>query len=325
MQGIRDRKGQYQFMSAATAATLCNRLAMAMRLYGWNPRVEFAMHGEPSVHPDFVGMVRRFGELRPRELIVVSNGTGFVKDPVRLVRELVAAGVTSICLDEYEGCDYVPRMLARYVGDVPVPVYQFDGEAPTKFRGAARGEPYIVVKRDVSHLTTPFDKANTHCGAGGPPAARNPALHKRCAKPFREMSIRWDGNVSHCCNDFRGVYKVGNIADYPTLDELWQHERFEAARRMLYHGNRDFVPCNWCDALSPRVGLLPDKYGKETMPEPDADTYQVLAEAIDGDPYTTPVLRGWEVGEGAEPCLPPALIELGTDLLRRQPIDGDRG
>jgi radical SAM protein with 4Fe4S-binding SPASM domain len=173
------------------------------------------------------------------------------------------------------------------------------------------------VKADVTHLTTAYDKVNTHCGGGGPPAAVNPALHKRCAKPFRELSIRWDGNVAVCCNDFRGIYKIGNVRDYPDLDALWQHERFAAARQMLYHESRDFMPCVWCDAVSPRVGLLPDKHGKQQMARPDENTLRILDEAVEGDPYTPPVLRGWELGEGGA-CLPP-LLELG--VLQRQALD----
>lgn len=331
VQGIRTSRGQYQFMTASIADAIVERLSYSMRHHGWNPRIEFAMHGEPSVHPDFVEMVARFGQLNPRELIVVSNGTGFIKDPVRTVKALIEVGVTSICLDQYDGCDYVPRFLKNYQGEnLPAPVYEFGHERGNrqgeKFRGP-REVPCIVVKNDVSHLVTPYDKVNTHCGAGGPAAwegGGNPAMHKRCAKPFRELSIRWDGNVSHCCNDFRGVYKVTNVQDQPHLDALWHHERFEAARRMLYHADRDFVPCQWCDAISPRVGLLPDKYGKETVPLPDAHTLTIIDEAIAGDPYTVPVLRGWESQGRVEMCVGPdtlQMVELGVLVPGVQPHD----
>jgi MoaA/NifB/PqqE/SkfB family radical SAM enzyme len=315
VQGIRDRKGDYRFMAVETAVALRNRLGHAMRHDGWNPRLEFAMHGEPTVHPEFVRLARLFGSLNPRELIVVSNGTGFVKDPNAFVAALVDAGITSVCMDQYEGCDFVPRFLARYTG--PVPVYDYTGPNAEKFRSNQDLKPpFIVVKEDVLHLTKPWDKVNTHCGGGGPVPDPNPALHKRCAKPFRELSVRWDGNVALCCNDFRGVYKVANVRDHATLEELWQHPAFEAARRMLVHADRGFAPCQWCDALSPRVGLLPDKYGKEALPPPDGKTLQVLQAASAGRPYTTPVLRGWEARGDA--CLPP-LVELG--VLRHQPLD----
>lgn len=314
VQGIREGRGGYKFMTHNTVEAIVSRLGADMRNNGWNPRIEFAMHGEPTMNPNTVALVRKFGELKPRELIVVSNGTGFVKDPTGYTAALVDAGVTSICLDEYDGCDFVAKFRDGYSG--PTPVYVFT--QGHKFRGTPKS-PCVVIKSDVSGLTTPYDKLNTHCGGGGPPGETNSAIDKRCAKPFRELSIRWDGNVSFCCNDFRGVYKVANVREFDSLDELWHHERFEASRQMLYAGDRRFMPCMWCDAISPRVGLLPDKYGKDEVRPPSAATARIIGEALAGVPYTVPVLRSWETGDG-EPCLPPeALQQLG--VLKRQPID----
>jgi len=281
--------------------TLERALRIDMHERKWNPRLELAVHGEPTMHPELVAMVGKLGSLKPRELILVTNGTGLCANPNKTIPQLVQAGITSICMDEYDGCDYVAKFKKRYTG--PVPVHSFTGDEPTKFRSGKPKAPYIVIKNDVSHLTTPYDKTNTHCGGGGAPQSTNPAIAKRCAKPFRELTIRWDGNVSLCCNDFRGLYKVANIADHDTLDGVWQHERFDAARRMLYDGDRDFAPCSWCDALSPRVGLLPDKYGKQTMPKPTEHTTAVLAGAVAGPAYTLPVLRGWEQDPDTT-CLP---------------------
>ena len=52
------------------------------------------------------------------------------------------------------------------------------------------------------------------------------------------------------------------------IDDIWQDKKFKAARILLYAGKRNFTPCLGCNALSHRVGLLPDQLGKETMPEP---------------------------------------------------------
>jgi len=108
---------------------------------------------------------------------------------------------------------------------------------------------------------------------------------KRCAKPFRELSVRWDGNVALCCDDWPGDYKIGNIHDMP-LDELWNHPRFMAARRKLYHGLRDFGPCNGCNVKSYRTGLLPDKKGKKKLKTPGPDDLAQIKEALAGEPYT---------------------------------------
>ena len=132
---------------------------------------------------------------------------------------------------------------------------------------------------------------NNHAGSGSPPNQNKQG--KRCAKPFRELSVRWDGNVAICCNDWRGLYKCGNVVK-DGLNAVWQSKAMGAARVKLYQGQRDFGPCNGCDAHSYRVGLLPDKYGKDSLPLPDSTTLADIDDALRGDPYTQPVLRPWE-------------------------------
>ena len=300
VQGIRDGAGNYKLMSVSMLLSFRRRLRRDMARNHWNPRIELAVHGEPTVHPQLVEMVTALSLLQPRELILVSNGMGLCRNPSRSINALVKAGITSFCIDEYEGCSFVPKLRRRYQG--PVPIFDYTGEQGQKFRSSRRKPPFIVIKTRVDQLNGPFDKLNTHCGCGCVPPQPNPAIGKRCAKVFRELTVRWDGNVSLCCNDFRGIYKVGNIRDYSTLDALWQSEVFDATRRMLYAGDRNFVPCKWCDAISPRVGLLPDKYGKRSISPPDSRTARLLAKAIAGKPYTAPVLREWET-KGSR-CLP---------------------
>ena len=67
-----------------------------------------------------------------------------------------------------------------------------------------------------------------------------------------------------------------------------------AARVKLYHGQRDFGPCNGCDARSYRTGLLPDKFGKVSLPLPTKEVEEDLKAALSAGPYTQPVKRPWE-------------------------------
>jgi hypothetical protein len=39
--------------------------------------------------------------------------------------------------------------------------------------------------------------------------------------------------------------------------------------------------------------LLPDKYGKESLPIPDAQTMADIAKAIEGEPYTEARVTDW--------------------------------
>ena len=151
---------------------------------------------------------------------------------------------------------------------------------------------FVVFIEDISKATTGNHRVLVnHCGCAAP--GTKEAIKKRCARPFREMAIRWDGNVALCCNDFRGVYKCGNLLDQ-SFEALWNNPFFDSARKLLMH-RRSFYPCSICNAISWRVGLLPDKLGKLIMPNPSSLDYGIVEEALVGGPYTKPVLRPWEI------------------------------
>lgn len=94
--------------------------------------------------------------------------------------------------------------------------------------------------------------------------------------------------------DWRGVYKCGNVVT-DGLGAVWNGRAMGAARQALYHGRRDLLrPCDGCDALSYRVGLLPDKAGRASLPRPGAGALRGIAAATAGPPLTAPVARPWE-------------------------------
>lgn len=111
------------------------------------------------------------------------------------------------------------------------------------------------------------------------------------------MVFRWDGWVSICCQDFRGQFlPIINCMDesVQTFDDIWRHERFEAARRILYHDKRAFFPCNICNLMPMREGLLPDHLGKEDLEEPTRADYKLMKRAVKDGPLTEIRLREWE-------------------------------
>lgn len=306
LQGIREKAGgPYKCLSTGHARVI----AMSMHNAGWTSRVEFAMHGEPTMNPHFVEIVSIFRERLPNnQLMMTSNGGGLLRDPVGLTTALFEAGLNVLALDDYQTVKIVPKIRDKirpykYVGSTEPKMefsyiaqmydYPKDGLDITPHRRWPKGTKVVIFVEDIEKATKGGHSVlNNHCGAGAPP--NDDGAGKRCAKPFRELSVRWDGSVACCCNDWRGVYKIGNVTKNP-IDKLWQNERMRALRRKLYHGQRDFGACKGCDATSYRVGLLPDKLGKVKLPKPNADDLRAIAQATAGRPYTKPVNRPWEV------------------------------
>lgn len=289
LNGIRGKENNFKFMTRGAATQLIDRLLEEE----WVPRIEFAMHGEPSANHDMIDIVRDFRERLPKQthLMMTSNGYGFLKDPTRLIDEALLH-LNVLALDWYQNVMIVPKILEHYQGIHTVLRYPQNKAANPHKRSKPHTRRLVIIQDIAEAEKGVHATLNNHAGCGSP--KNENAQGKRCAKPFRELSIRWDGSVAVCCNDWRGEYHCGDIWQN-SLAEIWHGPAMVAARRKLYQGQRDFGPCQGCDALSYRPGLLPDQRGKATMAPPTAADQQTVAKALQGDPLTLPVLRPWEV------------------------------
>jgi len=283
--GYQKKKRGTDLMSIETARSI----AAQMIQWDWNPRIEFAMHGEPTMHPALDVLIATFREALPRGYIMVtSNGGGLLGgDVAGKVLGLFEAGLNTLALDNYESVSIVPKILEKLGDEFPVPIkhYPLDKTASPHTR---HRKQLISVVQDISVADDgTHSHLNNHAGSAFPKNYEHNSA--RCAKPFREMSIRWDGSVAICCNDWPGYYHCGNVVT-DGLDKVWNGPAFAAARKVLYHGKRGMIkPCNGCDALSYRVGLLPDKLGRESLPTPDATTKRAIELAQAKGPFTVPV------------------------------------
>lgn len=295
--GYQKMKRGADLMTVETAVSLAHQVRDA----GWNPRIEFAMHGEPTLHPDRALIVDAFRRALPKSYIMMtSNGGGLLKDTEAAVDALFNAGLNTLALDNYQTVSIVPKIVERLCGmsveelHTNAPLHAPDGTVIRVYPQDPEGNPHtrhkgrlLSIVRDISVATDgTHAKLNNHAGSAAP--LNDEGAGKRCAKPFRELSVRWDGNVAICCNDWPGTYRCGNVVTDGLL-AVWHSDAMEAARSMLYAGRREMVPCLGCDATSYRVGLLPDKLGKETVAAPTRETFAQIEKALADGPYTSAV------------------------------------
>jgi radical SAM protein with 4Fe4S-binding SPASM domain len=301
LQGIRTLKEKdFKFMQLETAKDIARQI----RDLEWNPRIEFAMHGEPTMNPDYIKIVKAFRKRLPRHhIMMTSNGGGLLRPPgvVESLEQLFDAGLNVFAFDAYEyvkiheKVDQALRVDYEILKTKPFDVHRYPDESEFSPHNRYGHTARIFIRiKDISVAEKgTHSNLNNHCGAGGP-ALKEPLI-ARCAKPFRELSIRWNGDVAICCNDWRGVYKIGNVIT-DGLEKVWHHERFNAARRFLMQGDRGSVdPCRVCDAKSYRVGLLPDKKGRLKLRAPNDKDRALVKEATRGKALTAAVIRPWEI------------------------------
>jgi len=305
LNGIRGKENNYKMMTAETVESV----ALQMKALGWNSRLEIALHGEPTMNPDFLKLIAIFRWHLPKAYILLESNGGGIMGPTstETVQEMFGAGLSTLVLDEYQTIKLVPKIMEKIkqeqgYGFLETGEKLFDGSVTFYDYPSCGniGNPHqrntnkrLIWIRPIDLNTSGTHSAlSNHAGAGSPRNDR--AAGKRCAKPFRELSVRWDGNVAICCNDWRGEYPVGNINGIG-LDAIWHSDEMYAARRKLYHGERDFGACDGCDNISVRPGILPDHLGKEELPEPSEADLVLIAETLKKGPLTTPVLRPWEI------------------------------
>jgi radical SAM protein with 4Fe4S-binding SPASM domain len=273
----------YLFMTLETAERIASEIARA----GWIPRIEFAMHGEPTMSKQLPAILAIFRKHNPKaSLMVTCNGGGLTTGTFEKIQAMFDAGLNSLVFDDYKHADFVPK-IRPFLALLDMPVYEYplqkdEANPHQKFNGRR-----VIIIQDISINTTGSHQLSNQGGSSG---SHKENIQRRCAKPFRELSFRWDGNVALCCDDWPGKYKIGNIHDMP-LEELWNHPRFDAARRRLYQKDRSFGPCNGCTVKTPRDGILPDKQGVDEMPLPDAESHKHLVDAMRGQPFTPLIKR----------------------------------
>lgn|SRR5574337_923430 len=284
INGIREAPGNFKYMEISTLEKLCRDIKQA----GWNPRIELAMFGEPSMHPELLLCIATIKKTLPKQqLMLTSNGTGFAKR-VKIV-DAFKAGLDILALDDYYGANIVSKVVENN-SEIIFEQYPLNKEANPHRRRKAKELPTAIIISDLSTNTKgTHAKLYNHTGIGMPP---EPNFRGRCANPFRELSVRYDGLVNICCQDVRGEFPIGNI-NTMFINDIWQHERFMLARRMLLQKDRLVRPCQGCNWTGKRVGLLPDKFGKVKLPPLTEEEVAKLKTMPITASYPV-VLRKWE-------------------------------
>ena len=290
---IQAKQGRdYKFMEKSTLEHAVKQI----KDLGWNCRVGFAMRGEPTAHPDFIGMIAITRQHLPKaHITMLTNAGGLIKKPgpVTNVMGLFDAGLSVLGLDDYEGVGWVPKVLEGLAEQGPLKSGHMHklGFKFYKYPQDIAGNPHVrrprgsrtlvqirdIAAQDADKKIGTHGKLFNYAGLSAPPDSS--MMGKRCHHPFRQFVVQWDGSVPICCNTWNSPYDCGNILTQ-SMEEIWQSNAMGAAREKLYRGERDFNPCLGCNHRSYRVGLLPDLMGKGRLHKPDAQTAEDIEIAL---------------------------------------------
>ncbi len=267
------KPNRYKYMSLDTAHIIADRIKESK----WNPRIEFAMHGEPLLNPNWSEIIAVISSAnRKLHITLLTNGSVIAKMGLpEIADSFFSAGGSTLGIDMYKEhpvSSYIRKIITdnSYDLDYDIRYYPSDKNANPHARSK---DKFIALISDITENTTgTYSKLSNHAGIAG--ELDFSVKDKPCVKPFREMGICWDGSVNICCNDFCGECKLGNIHK-SSLPEIWDCDVINAYRRMLLDKGHLLRPCHGCDYTGYCLGLLPGQKGKLKL-EPFSETDKKL-------------------------------------------------
>lgn len=236
------------------------RIAESLKKWGFNrKRVEFAMHGEPTLHSELPTILQYFRKRLPEcQLQVTTNGSILAIKGPTYVKQLFASGINLLLVDMYNDQERIRKVCVN--SGFPIKQYYKGDINPYHYNGHTlkcivdMGD--LKVKTGERRPRTIFN----HAGNCNPTVVTNAVplpLRKMCTRPFRELVIHYDGSVPICCVDWRHEHIIGVFPRDGTLQHLWESMEFQSVRTLLLRRNRSFLPCYRCDNHGGfRVGLV---------------------------------------------------------------------
>ncbi len=250
-------------------------------------RFEFAMHGEPMMHPQIFKLLKVYRHHLPKaQFLLCTNGRTLMVSQERMQEDVerLLEIVDILMIDTYyPERDELQNMIwdLTIKGNLKNIVDYYDEWHPKKMSPYANNRRkeggVLVVMDDIGKRTgqSRVREMLNHAGSNPMmPEALEP-LQKMCTNPFRELTICYNGVVNICCMDWKHEYVCGHGGDFAvSLSEIWYGERFAAARAMLQSKDRNFGPCRLCTKnAGTRVGLCPK------IPSP-TEAQKMLVETI---------------------------------------------
>jgi radical SAM protein with 4Fe4S-binding SPASM domain len=259
LNAIRQGPGQYEYMSLE----IVEKIAVGMIDFCPNARVEFAMRGEPLIHPKAVEIISMFRKCLPKgSLMLTTNGDTLRGHMQERVEKLFHAGLNLLLLDTYYPKERRDALRAEAFALSNIKVVDFfdewAGHGMSPYARQHYATNLIVLMDDLAVRDGEHSSRQVKTHAGSNPTKSIPEpLHRNCGRPFRELVVHSNGNVPLCCDDWKQEFVIANVLT-SSLQEIWTSPRFEAARARLMQKDRAWGPCAPCDApMAPRTGLLP--------------------------------------------------------------------
>jgi organic radical activating enzyme len=230
-------------------------------------RIEIALAGEHTLHPDFIKLIEITREYLPKSQIgVVTNGTTLLSGAITY-KQMFDAGLNIALVDVYGPIENHIKIAKEsgyewYEKAKPhrdkLPKAWTNNQNPVINCIIFQPNPAEWPKRKSrkTMLTTYLNEVDFELGKqyGMEPVTKAP--YRKCDQTPKQVNICWDGEYIFCCMDFmRASVKrnLGNVSSGTRgFINFWLGEYMQTTRQILHRKNRpahEFCSkCGYCSS-----------------------------------------------------------------------------
>jgi radical SAM protein with 4Fe4S-binding SPASM domain len=229
----------YNHVNEFISPKLVDNLTKQLSSFGYDNLILFSGFVEPLLDKNIYNLLKIVKKNLPKSNIeIITNGD--VLNKKRLLK-LYESGLTCLLVSVYDGKEAEDKLL-KLMKDAGLEDHQY------KFR-----KRYLPEKEG-------FGISMSNRGgmmANAAYAIKNPetSLKRPCFYPNYIFFMDYNGDVIICNHDWGKKMIIGNMLE-KSFKEIWLDEKWIKARKDLYDGNRDFLPCKNCLVDGLRMGSL---------------------------------------------------------------------
>ena len=216
---------------------LYERVMVDLAEVNYDGMILFSGFGEPLLYKKIEHLIQMSKQYCPNvRNEMVTNGDLVT---VERLKELFASGLDTLLLSMYDGPEQEPLFI-QMREDAGLT----EDQLILRKRWLSAEENYGITLVNRSGMV---DIPEVGVGALKEPLAR------RCFYPFYQVVVDYDGAVLLCTHDWGKKIIVGNLNDQ-SIHELWDSPQIQKVRMSLSKADRNFAPCNLCDADGTMMG-----------------------------------------------------------------------
>ena len=231
------------------------------------PGVRFIRWGEPTLHPDYIGIMARV-KAAGAAIHINTNGSRLDAEQIRRLVELPLDSIKFSFQGADEGTynemrqggDYqrllsIVREMARVRGENALPYIQISttltSETAEQIESFKRDvadfcDYYNIGYTQLNHLDVEKMDVSEEEKAKIRELQQQETIHHVyrpvCAEAFDKLSVNWNGDVTLCCSDYDNFMIVGNLLDMD-LRQIFNSRAADAYRQMIAKGQYGRIKC----------------------------------------------------------------------------------